>query len=131
MGRRFYFLSHRCCSSCSFLEPLTRPRWVLMCSWAILGTRGTRFSLGSTGSMTRSGRRRPFEDYLYFSARIRWAGHEIEWLHDKVYMGYDTPDVQGFNISDGYNFVLYNIVQKWAILRVASARDRLSCIPRE
>lgn len=56
---------------------------------------------------------RPFEDYLYFSARIRWAGHEIEWLHDKVYMGYDTPDVQGFNISDGYNFVLYNIVQKW------------------
>lgn len=56
---------------------------------------------------------RPFEDYLYYSARIRWGGHEIEWLHDKVYMGYDTADIQGFNISDGYNFALYNFVQKW------------------
>lgn len=56
---------------------------------------------------------RPFEDYLYYSGRIRWGAHELEWLHDKVYMGYDTDEIQGFNISDGYNFVLFNSVQKW------------------
>ncbi|MBO8142378.1 MAG: hypothetical protein H0Z37_09430 [Firmicutes bacterium] len=41
--------------------------------------------------------------------RVRWGGHEIEWLHDKVYMGYDTADIQGFNMSDGYNLLLYNV----------------------
>lgn len=57
---------------------------------------------------------RPFSnDYWYYSARIRWADIELEWLHDKVYMGYDTDEIQGFNISDGYNFLLLNKVQKW------------------
>lgn len=56
---------------------------------------------------------RPFDDYWYYAARIRWGNIEVEWLHDKVYMGYDTADIQGFNISDGYNFVLFNAVQKW------------------
>ena len=57
---------------------------------------------------------RPFsKDYWYYVGRIRWGKIELEWLHDKVYMGYDTPDVQGFNMSDGYNFLLVNHVQKW------------------
>lgn len=56
---------------------------------------------------------RPFEDYYYYAARVRWTNIEVEWLHDKVYMGYDTADIQGFNISDGYNYVLFNKVQKW------------------
>lgn len=53
------------------------------------------------------------DETVYYSARLRWGGHELELLHDKVYMGYDTPAVQGFNISDGYNFVFYNFMQKW------------------
>lgn len=40
----------------------------------------------------------------YDSVRVRLNEHEIEWLHDKVYMGYYTDDVRGFEISDGYNF---------------------------
>lgn len=57
---------------------------------------------------------RPFSaDYWYYVARIRWGGLEVEWLHDKVYMGYDTDHVKGFNISDGYNFLLFNSVKKW------------------
>lgn len=56
---------------------------------------------------------RPFEDYLYYAARIRWGDLEVEWLHDKVYMGYDTDEIQGFNISDGYNFLMLNSVQTW------------------
>jgi len=57
---------------------------------------------------------RPFsKDAWYYVARIRWGQIEVELLHDKVYMGYDTPDVQGFNMSDGFNFLLMNHVQKW------------------
>src|SRR5690606_8648939 len=56
---------------------------------------------------------RPFTDALYFSIRIRWGGHEIEWLHDKVYMGFNTPEIQNFSLSDGYNTLFYNLPQVW------------------
>lgn len=56
---------------------------------------------------------RPFGDAWYYVARVRWGSIEVEWIHDKVFMGYDTPNVKGFNMSDGYNFVLMNAVQKW------------------
>src|SRR5690606_549172 len=55
----------------------------------------------------------PFGDAWYYVARVRWGSIEVEWIHDKVFMGYDTPNVKGFNMSDGYNFVLMNAVQKW------------------
>lgn len=56
---------------------------------------------------------RPFSDAWYYSIRFRWANIEVEWLHDKVYMGYDTENIKGFNMSDGYNHVLFNVVQTW------------------
>jgi len=56
---------------------------------------------------------RPFEDAPYFSARIRWGGHEIEWVHDKIYLKEDLPGIEGFNVSDGYNLLLYNVPQVW------------------
>lgn len=56
---------------------------------------------------------RPFSDAWYYSIRVRWGTVEVELLHDKVYMGYDTDYVQDFNMSDGYNHVLFNVVQTW------------------
>lgn len=54
---------------------------------------------------------RPLEDSPYYVVRFGWGErHEIELLHDKVYMGYDTADIQRFNMSDGFNMLLYNFV---------------------
>lgn len=39
------------------------------------------------------------------------VGQEIELLHDKVYMGRDTKDVTGFNMSDAaYSYVHFDKV---------------------
>lgn len=61
---------------------------------------------------------RPFGDAKYYSLRIRWGGHEIEFIHDKVYLAEDTPNIQDFSISDGYNFLLYNVPEKWGPVEV-------------
>lgn len=53
---------------------------------------------------------RPWSSPMYYSIRGRWSGGEIELLHDKVYMGHDTAGVSGFNMSDGYNMLLYNFL---------------------
>lgn len=53
---------------------------------------------------------RPWSSPPYYSVRVRWSAGEIELLHDKVYMGYDTPSVVGFNMSDGYNMLFYNFI---------------------
>lgn len=57
-------------------------------------------------------RTRPFEDAYYYSIRIRWAGMEIEWLHDKIYLP-DQPGIENFSVSDGYNLLLVNGVERW------------------
>lgn len=61
---------------------------------------------------------RPFSDAKYFSVRIRWEGHEIEFLHDKVYLAEDTAGIKDFSISDGYNFLLYNLPKEVGPLEV-------------
>jgi len=61
---------------------------------------------------------RPLGDAKYYSLRIRWGGHEIEFIHDKVYLAEDTPNIQDFSISDGYNFLLYNVPEKWGPVEV-------------
>lgn len=55
---------------------------------------------------------RPFEDAYYYSIRIRWAGVEIEWLHDKIYLP-DQPGIENFSVSDGYNTLFINAVERW------------------
>jgi len=73
---------------------------------------------------------RPFDDAWYYVARVRWGSIEVEWIHDKVFMGYDTPNVKGFNMSDGYNFVLMNAVQKWGHWEARLGAGRSSSTPK-
>lgn len=49
----------------------------------------------------------------YYSVRIRYSEYELEWLHDKAYYvsGNDPQNaIQHFEISDGLNLALFNVV---------------------
>lgn len=57
---------------------------------------------------------KPFTTPFYYDVRYgRWNkegthGWEIELLHHKLYLDNNPPEVQHFEITHGYNFLMYN-----------------------
>jgi len=69
---------------------------------------------------------RPWSEALYYAVRAsRWVGDqawEIEFLHQKVKLRNGGPDVQKFEVSNGYGFIFVNYARdlEWAIVRVGA-----------
>ena len=55
---------------------------------------------------------KPFTDPIYYALRYgRWTGNaawEIELIHDKLYVDDTPPDIQQFEITDGFNLLTIN-----------------------
>ncbi len=55
---------------------------------------------------------KPFTEPFYYSLRYgRWSGNtawEIELIHDKLYVDDTPPDIQQFEITDGFNLLTIN-----------------------
>ncbi len=55
---------------------------------------------------------RPWDDAPYYSWRIsRWKGAaawELEFVHMKLYLTNNPPDVQHFEVTHGYNLLYFN-----------------------
>ena len=90
--------------------------------WELAFYLGTSFSKDETLTIKQDGfpditfdaefETRPFDSPPYYGIRLgRWNnGHawEVEHIHQKIYVDDLPPDVQHFEITDGYNLFLFN-----------------------
>jgi hypothetical protein len=55
---------------------------------------------------------RPFEDAPYYGYRVsrqnKRHGWEVEFLHHKIYLTNNPPEIQHFEVSHGYNMLFVN-----------------------
>jgi len=59
---------------------------------------------------------KPFTEAPYYVWRVgKWSddhGWELEWIHHKIYLDNNPPDVQNFEVSHGYNMFVVNRAQR-------------------
>jgi hypothetical protein len=100
--------------------------------WSIeLGT-GTAYSFSTTLKIEQTNQpeirftadyqTRPWQDAPYYEWRISRrsdrAAWELEFLHHKLYLKNNPPDVQHFEVSHGYNLLLVNRMWKLRFLDI-------------
>lgn len=90
--------------------------------WTIEARLGTAFSFGTTLEIEQQNQpqlrfdadyeTRPFEDAPYYGLRAGWrnssGGWEVEFLHHKIYLTNHPAEVQHFEVSHGYNLLMFN-----------------------
>ena len=83
---------------------------------------GTAFNVPTTLTISQDGQPdislsadysvRPFDDRLYYAARLGfWKddhGWLVELLHHKLYLENPPPDVEAFEVTHGYNMLMLN-----------------------
>ena len=91
---------------------------------------GTSWSIPSTLKVDQSGlerlshdahwETRPFDDAPYYGARVSlWSGRtgwELQLLHHKIYLTNETPEIESFEVSHGWNLVTVQRVWNTRIL---------------
>lgn len=117
MIRTVNFLSVLVCGLC-----ITDTQATPKNGWELAFYLGTSFSKDETLTIKQEGfpdirfeaefETKPFDSPPYYGIRLgRWSnGHawEVEHIHQKIYVDDLPPDVQHFEITDGYNLFLFN-----------------------
>jgi hypothetical protein len=95
--------------------------------WTVEARLGTAIQFGTTLEIEQVGQpllsidadysTRPFDDALYYGLRIGWrnpqGAWEVEFLHHKVYLDNNPPEIQHFEVTHGYNMLMLN--RTWTV----------------